>query len=66
METDASDFALGVVLSQLGDVEKLHPVAFHSRKFNAVEIHYEIHDNELLAIVGSFQEWRYLLEGATH
>ena len=66
METDASDFALGAVLSQLGDGEKLHPVVFHSRKFNATEINYEIHDKELLAIVDYFQEWRHLLEGATH
>ena len=66
MEIDASDFALGTVLSQLGDGEKLHPVAFHSRKFSAAEINYEIHDKELLVIVDSFQEWRHLLEGATH
>ena len=66
METDASHFALGAVLSQLEDGEKLHPLAFHSRKFSAVEINYKIHDKELLAIVDSFQEWRHLLEGATH
>ena len=66
METDASDFALGVVLSQLGDGAKLHPIAFHSRKFSVAEINYEIHDKELLAIVDSFQEWCHLLEGATH
>ena len=54
METDASDFVLGAVLSQFGDGEKLHPVAFHSRKFSATEINYEIHDKELLAIVDSF------------
>ena len=56
METDASNFALGAVLSQLGDGEKLHPVAFHSRKFSAAEINYEIYDKELLAIVDSFQK----------
>ena len=66
METDAFDFALGAILSQLGDGEKLHPVAFHSLKFSAAEIIYEIHHKELLAIVDSFQEWRHLLEGATH
>ena len=66
MESDASDFALGAVLSQLGDREKLHPVAFHFQKFSAVEINYEIYDKELLAIVDSFQEWCHLLEGATH
>ena len=54
IETDASDFALGAVLLQLGDGEKLHPIAFHSRKFSATEINYEIHDKEFLAIVDSF------------
>jgi hypothetical protein len=66
METDASDFAMGAVLSQEGNGRRLHPVAFYSRKFSAAEINYEIHDKELLAIVDSFQEWRCLLEGASH
>ena len=56
IEADASDFALGSILSQQGDDEKLHPVAFHSRKFDAAEINYEIHDKELLAIVDSFTQ----------
>ena len=46
LEVDASDFALGSLLSQTGDDEQLHLAAFHSRKF-AVEINYEIHDKEL-------------------
>jgi hypothetical protein len=66
LETDASDFALGAILSQMGIDGKLHPVAFYSRKFSAAEINYEIHDKELLAIVDSFQEWRHFLEGAAH
>jgi hypothetical protein len=66
METDASDFVLGTVLSQERKRRRLHPVAFYSRKFSTIEINYEIHDKELLAIVDSFQEWRHLLEGASH
>ena len=66
MEADASDFALGSILSQQGDTEELHPVAFHSRKFDAAEINYEIHDKELLAIVDSFVQWRHFLEGSPH
>lgn len=66
LETDASDFALGAVLSQPDKDGRLHPVAFHSRKFTAAEINYEIHDKELLAIVDLFQEWRHFLEGAQH
>ena len=44
MEADASDFALGSILSQQGDKKELHPVAFHLRKFDSAEINYEIHD----------------------
>jgi hypothetical protein len=33
VETDASDFALGGTLSQTAKDKKLHPNAFHSRKF---------------------------------
>ena len=55
IETDASDFGLGAVLSQRDDENRLHLVAFHSRKFTPVEINYEIHDKELLAIVNTFK-----------
>jgi hypothetical protein len=66
METNASDFILGVVLFQEGERGRLHLVAFYSRLFFATEINYKIHNKELLAIVDSFQEWRHFLEGAVH
>jgi hypothetical protein len=64
VETDASDFALGAVLSQKGPDEILYPIAYHSRKFSPAEINYEIDDKELLAVVDSFKIWRKYLEGA--
>ena len=66
IETDASDFAIGAILSQRDEENRLHPVAFHSRKFTPAEINYEIHDKELLAIVDAFKHWRRYCEGATH
>jgi len=66
IETDASDFALGAVLSQRDDENRLYPVAFHSRKFQPAEINYEIHDKELLAVVDAFKHWRRYCEGAVH
>jgi hypothetical protein len=66
VETDASDFALGAVLSQKGDDGRLYLVAFHSTKFTLAEINYEIHNKELLAIVDCFKIWRRYLEGAMH
>src|SRR4051812_47989376 len=64
LETDASDFALGAVLSQLCEDGKWHPVAFHSRKFQPAEINYDVHDKEMTAIVAAFKEWDHLLRSA--
>ncbi|MBW0525106.1 hypothetical protein O181_064821 [Austropuccinia psidii MF-1] len=50
VETDASDYALGAVLSQVNDSGK-HPIAFDSHKLLPAELNYEIHDKELLDIV---------------
>jgi hypothetical protein len=66
METDASDFAIGAVLSQRFEDCKLHPNAFFSRKMEPAEINYEIHDKEMLAIVAALKEWKRYLEGAKH
>lgn len=63
VETDASDWASGGVLSQRGDDGFWHPVAFFSSKHTAQECNYEIYDKELLAIVKALEEWRPELEG---
>jgi len=61
LDTDASDFELGAVLSQLCEDEKWYPVAFLSRKFSPAEINYDVHDQEMAAIVSAFKEWAYML-----
>jgi hypothetical protein len=61
VETDASDFALGAVISQIQETKRLHPVAYHSRKFKPAEINYDVHDKEMLAIVTAFKEWEHML-----
>ena len=66
VETDASDLAIGAVLSQPDDRTRLHPIAFHSRKMTGAELNYDVHDKELLAIVESFKIWKVYLEGAKH
>lgn len=65
VETDASNFAVGCVLSQISNKDnKLHPVAFYSRSLSSAEINYTIYDKELLAIIVAFETWRHHLEGA--
>ena len=66
IETDVLDFAIGAVLSQRDEENRLHPVAFHSQKFQPAEINYEIHNKELLAIVDAFKHWRRYCKGAQH
>jgi hypothetical protein len=61
VETDASDFTLGAVLSQIQEIKRLHPVAYHSRKFKPAEINYDVHDKERLAVVTAFKEWEHML-----
>ncbi|MBW0492235.1 hypothetical protein O181_031950 [Austropuccinia psidii MF-1] len=57
VETDACDYALGAVLSQVNDSGK-HPIAFDSHKLLPAELNYEIHDKELLGIVWALKFWR--------
>ncbi|MBW0511345.1 hypothetical protein O181_051060 [Austropuccinia psidii MF-1] len=55
VDTDASDYALGSVLSQVNDSGK-NPIEFDSCKLN-----YEIHDTKLLGIVWALKRWRAFL-----
>ena len=64
VETDASDYALGAILSTYTSDGEIHPIAFHSRTFTAPELNYDVHDKELLAIFEAFKVWRHYLEGS--
>ncbi|KAI1000182.1 hypothetical protein K3495_g8016 [Podosphaera aphanis] len=63
LETDASDWASGGVLSQYDDNKVLRPVAYFSSKHNAAECNYEIYDTELLAIIKCLEEWHPEFQG---
>ena len=64
IETDASDFALGAVLSQEDSEGVIRPVAFLSRRMEPAELNYPVHDKEFLAIVWACKEWSHYLEGS--
>ena len=78
IKTDASDYAIGGVLSQLASgtnpdevvtktkLGQWHPVVFFFRKMIPAETWYETHNSELLAIVKDFKMWRHYLEGYKH
>ncbi|MBW0527771.1 hypothetical protein O181_067486, partial [Austropuccinia psidii MF-1] len=60
VETNASNYALGAVLSQVSDSGK-YPIAFDNRKLIPAERNYEIHEKELLGIVWALKCWRAFL-----
>src|SRR5437667_4652721 len=62
IETDSSDFGLGMALYQQGEDGKLHPVAFDGRKLHGAELKYPTHEKELLAIKNALQKWHHYVE----
>ena len=78
IETDASSYAIGGILSQLSsrtrpngvvtkdDLGQWHPIAFFSRKMILTETQYKTHDGKLLAIVEAFKTWRHYLKDCKH
>jgi len=57
VETNASDYALAAILFIMTKDNEIHPVAFHSQMFSTLELNYDIHDKELLAIFEAFKIW---------
>ena len=67
LSTNASDFAIGVVLSQKDMQTNLwHPVAFFSKLLDVHKRNYEIYNKELLAVIWGLEEYRHYLERHPH
>jgi len=64
VEADASDYAMGGVLSMKCEDERWRLVAFISKSLNETERNYEIHNKEILAVICCLEAWRHFLEGA--
>ena len=61
--TDASKVRAGAWIGQGPSPEKPHPPAFHSRKFATSQLHYPVHELELLAVVDAVQSFHPQLYG---
>ena len=59
VETDASDYALGAILSTIDPSDnQVHLIAFHLQTFTSPELNYDVHDKELLCYdVTPSQPW---------
>lgn len=66
IESDASKYASGAVLTQLDSNGNRHPCAYISKTFSPTERNYEIYDRELLAIIRALEEWRHYIQGSPH
>ena len=64
VEADASDYAMGGVLSMKCENERWRLVAYISKSLSNTEKNYEIHDKEMLAVIRCLEAWRHFLEGA--
>ena len=68
IETDASGYAIGGVLSQitLDNLGQWHPVAYYYWKMISAKTWYITYNGELLAIVEAIKTWQHYLEGCKH
>jgi len=68
IDPDSSQYAIGAVLLQLfqdaDGKERLHPVAFESKKLTETEQRYSSQERELLAAKYALDHWRYIIEGS--
>ena len=64
VETDASDYAIAGILSNICPNGEICPVAFYSHTLTAPKLNYDTHDKELLTIFEAFRSWRHYLEGS--
>ena len=65
IETDASEWAIGCCLLQIGPDGKLHPVAYDGRKLQGAELNYPVQEKELLAIKHALRTWSYYIDNHT-
>lgn len=63
IHTDASDFALGAVLSQ-DQGQGFQPIEYMSATLSSAERNYPTHEKEMLAIIMALRHWRHYVEGA--
>ena len=66
VQTDASGFAIGAVLSQKQDDGTVRPIAYWSEKLTSAPRNYSATERELMAIVKAAEHWRSYLHGSPY
>ena len=66
LDTDASQYAVGAVLSQIGCDKQEHPIFYYSRVLTPAEKNYSVTEKECLAMVTAVSKFRaYILGNRT-
>lgn len=63
---DASKWHTGVILSFGKSWELARPVAFKSQQLKGAELHYPVHEQEMLSIMHALTKWRVNFWGCTY
>ena len=63
VQTDASDFGMGIVLSQVDDKQNEHPILYLSKKFSNSERKYCTTERECAAIIYAIKKLHFYLDG---
>jgi hypothetical protein len=58
IETDASDYVVGAVLTQHG-----HPIAYHSETLSDTIHKYPTYEKEMYSIVQAYHQWKHYITG---
>ena len=66
LETNASEFTVGGVISVKCDDGKFRPVTYMSHSMTPPKQNYPIHDKEMLAIIKATEAWRHYLEATPY
>ena len=66
IETDASKYASGAILTQTDVNGDRHPIAFLSKTFTETKQNYDVYDQELLAIIQALTKWQHYIQGSGH
>jgi len=64
LETDASGYAIGGVLSQQQEDNSWKPITYLSRAINETGRNYKIYNQELLVIMKGLKQWQQYLIGS--
>ena len=64
IKKDASKYVTAGIISQIGDDGFLRPIAFRSKSMSKSECNYDVHDEELLAIILALEDRRRYVKGS--